>query len=417
MRKLAIAVALSTTVLAGPALARDGAWYVGGDFGAMIVEDTDLTFTPGSTATNTADVEVGYEFGFDGSVFVGYDLGAFRIEAEVSYKKAESEEVRTNIALPGQNTPGSARSSFIDTGGGDINVLSGMINATLDFGDEDGLSGFIGGGVGIARVEFNNLRAFANQGAFIDDSDTRFAWQVVAGIRQAISPNVDLTLRYRFFNVDNLELGGFGGRTVDADLRTHSLLGGITFNFGGRVAPPVCEAPNFLNEAGVCVPPPPVVRTCPAGTRLNPATDACEAIEVPVRYTDCPGGTRVVEGQACPVIPVGPWIVYFGWDEDTLTDDARATLNQVAETYRRTGTAQVVLAGHADRSGSAGYNVGLSQRRANNVRDYLAANGVSGGAITTQAFGESRPAVDTADGVREPQNRRVEITFGPGSGW
>ena len=417
MRKLAIAVALSTTVLAGPALARDGAWYVGGDFGAMIVEDTDLSFTPGTTANNSTEATLDWDLGFDGAAFVGYDLGAFRIEAEVSYKKANLDEITSGISLPGQINPGTARASQLIAGGGDVNVLSFMVNGMLDFGDEDGLSGFVGGGAGIARVEYNNLRAFSNLGAFTDDSDTRFAWQVVAGIRQAISPNIDLTLRYRFFNVYNLETAGFGGRVVDSDLRSHSLLGGITFNFGAPVPPPVCEAPNFLNEAGVCVPPPVVVRTCPAGTRLNPATDACEAIEVPVRYTDCPGGTRVVEGQACPVIPVGPWIVYFGWDEDTLTDDARATLNQVAETYRRTGTAQVVLAGHADRSGSAGYNVGLSQRRANNVRDYLAANGVSGGAITTQAFGESRPAVDTADGVREPQNRRVEITFGPGSGW
>nr|MDP9415782.1 flagellar motor protein MotB [Pseudomonadota bacterium] len=42
--------------------------------------------------------------------------------------------------------------------------------------------------------------------------------------------------------------------------------------------------------------------------------------------------------------------------------------------------------------------------------------GVPDGAITTEAFGESRPLVETADGVREPQNRRVEITFGPGAG-
>ncbi len=48
---------------------------------------------------------------------------------------------------------------------------------------------------------------------------------------------------------------------------------------------------------------------------------------------------------------------------------------------------------------------------------YLAGRGVPDGSITTEAFGESRPLVDTADGVREPQNRRVEITFGPGSGW
>ena len=47
---------------------------------------------------------------------------------------------------------------------------------------------------------------------------------------------------------------------------------------------------------------------------------------------------------------------------------------------------------------------------------YLAGRGIPDGAITTQAFGESRPLVETADGVREPQNRRVEITYGPGSG-
>ena len=75
-----------------------------------------------------------------------------------------------------------------------------------------------------------------------------------------------------------------------------------------------------------------------------------------------------------------------------------------------------MLAGHADRSGSASYNVGLSQRRADAVRAYLAGRGVPDGSISTSAFGEERPLVQTEDGVREPQNRRVEITFGPGSG-
>ena len=69
-----------------------------------------------------------------------------------------------------------------------------------------------------------------------------------------------------------------------------------------------------------------------------------------------------------------------------------------------------------DRSGPADYNVGLSQRRANNTRAYLAGHGIPDGVMTTEAFGESRPLVETADGVREPQNRRVEVTFGPGSG-
>lgn len=413
MRKLAIAVALSTTVLAGPALARDGAWYVGGEFGAMIVEDSEAAFTPGNLANSTSTIQIGFDEGFDGGLFVGYDFGAFRIEAEVAYKQADVEELITNGISP----PGTIGTTGLFTGGnGDVSILSGMINGVLDFGDDDGLSGFIGGGAGMARVDINGVTAFTNTGLIIDDSDTRFAWQLFAGVRQALTRNIDIHLKYRFFNVDELEYVGFGGRAVEADLRTHSLLGGITFNFGMRDPIPDCIAPNYIDANGVCVAPI-QPRVCPPGTRLNPATDTCEAIPVEPRYRDCPDGTRVLESQQCPAVTIAPAIVYFGWDEDTLTDRARDTLNGVAENYRRGGQTQVVLAGHADRSGSAGYNVGLSQRRANRVRDYLVSLGIPASAMTTQAFGETRPAVETADGVREPDNRRVEITFGPGSGW
>ena len=75
-----------------------------------------------------------------------------------------------------------------------------------------------------------------------------------------------------------------------------------------------------------------------------------------------------------------------------------------------------MLAGYADRAGSASYNVGLSQRRDSSVRSYLELRGIGSGSIASQAFGETNPRVQTADGVREPQNRRVEITYGPGSG-
>lgn len=413
MRKLAIAVALSTTVLAGPALARDGAWYVGGEFGAMITEDTDTTFTPGLGAGTTGTINIGFTEGFDGGGFVGYDFGAFRVEAEVAYKQADVEDLLTNgITVPGDN--GTTR---IYTGGnGSVSILSGMINGLLDFGDEDGLSGFVGGGVGVARVDVNNITAFTNTGAILDDSDTRFAWQLVAGVRQALSRTVDIHLKYRFFNVDELEFTGFGGRAVQADIRTHSLLGGITFNFGVPTPPPACDAPNYLDANGVCTPPAPDPIICPPNTRLN-AMNQCEAIPLPPVYKDCPDGSRVLESQNCPVVALPPAIVYFGWDEDTLTDRARQTLDGVIANYRAGGSPAVVLAGHADRSGAASYNVGLSQRRANRVRDYLTAGGIGGGSMTTQAFGETRPAVDTADGVREPDNRRVEITYGPGSGW
>ncbi|MGB3165370.1 MAG: OmpA family protein, partial [Alteraurantiacibacter sp.] len=62
------------------------------------------------------------------------------------------------------------------------------------------------------------------------------------------------------------------------------------------------------------------------------------------------------------------------------------------------------------------YNVGLSQRRNAAVRDYLTGRGIPAARISSEAFGESRPRVATGDGVRELQNRRVEVMYGPGSG-
>ena len=75
-----------------------------------------------------------------------------------------------------------------------------------------------------------------------------------------------------------------------------------------------------------------------------------------------------------------------------------------------------MLAGHADRSGPQTYNVGLSERRNAAVQSYLSGRGIPAARISSEAFGESMPRVATADGVRELQNRRVEVTYGPGSG-
>jgi OOP family OmpA-OmpF porin len=112
----------------------------------------------------------------------------------------------------------------------------------------------------------------------------------------------------------------------------------------------------------------------------------------------------------------GPYIVFFDWDKSDITPEAASILDNAISNYANCQNTQVMLAGHADRSGSASYNVGLSQRRADSVKAYLSGRGISDGVISTEAFGESRPRVETADGVRELQNRRVEIMYGPGSG-
>ena len=113
----------------------------------------------------------------------------------------------------------------------------------------------------------------------------------------------------------------------------------------------------------------------------------------------------------------GPFMVFFDPNSDKLVPQTQAILDNAATAYSTCGQAQVQIAGHTDRAGSDPQNVELSKRIAANVRTYLVRRGIPDGVITTEAFGESRPLVDTPDGENEPQNRRAEITFGPGSGW
>jgi outer membrane protein OmpA-like peptidoglycan-associated protein len=112
----------------------------------------------------------------------------------------------------------------------------------------------------------------------------------------------------------------------------------------------------------------------------------------------------------------GPYIVFFDWDKSNITPEAATILDSAISAYGNCDRVPIMLAGYTDRSGTVKYNLGLSARRNDSVRAYLTAHGIPDGAITSQAFGEANPRVPTADGVRELQNRRVEITYGPGSG-
>jgi OmpA-OmpF porin, OOP family len=375
MRKLAIGLALASTALASPSMARDGQWYVGVDGGAMIAEDLNLNIGAAPIAA-TADTDTGYDFGG----VVGYDFGGFRLESEVGYREADLTAFSSSVAaIPAGAGPGLATSGVKATNG-DANALSFMVNGMLDFGDDDGLQGFVGGGVGVARVDVQQIFAAPS---WLDDSDTGLAWQAIAGIRAPISDSWDVGLKYRFFNASKVDLIDRLGRDVKTRFRSHSLMGSIVYNFGGEPAPePIVEPP------------------------VRPADPLPEPPRPPEPQPEPP---RVV-------CNTGPYIVFFDWDKANIRPDAASVLDNAVAQYGNCGNARVMLAGHADKSGSNSYNVGLSQRRNTNVRGYLESKGITGGAISTEAFGETAPLVQTADGVREPQNRRVEVSYGPGSG-
>ncbi|WP_420146063.1 outer membrane protein, partial [Sphingobium sp.] len=179
MRKLALAAALATSALATPALARDNSWYVGVDAGVLLVEDQDLTFPNATAPRNAAVPSIDYHKGYDFDANIGYDFGGFRLEAEAAYKRAKIDLDQVGF-------------------GGAASALSFMLNGLLDFGPDDGLQGFVGGGVGVSRGKLAS--------DIVNDSDTGFAWQAIAGVRYPVTNNVDVSLKYRFFNQDDIKV-------------------------------------------------------------------------------------------------------------------------------------------------------------------------------------------------------------------
>jgi hypothetical protein len=102
-------------------------------------------------------------------------------------------------------------------------------------------------------------------------------------------------------------------------------------------------------------------------------------------------------------------MVFFDWDSIKLSDTSLNVLSQAVTAFRNMQGARITATGHTDTSGSPQYNMALSLRRANAVKAELVRQGVPAAAINTVGVGEEGLLVQTGDGVREPQNRRVEI--------
>jgi outer membrane protein OmpA-like peptidoglycan-associated protein len=114
-----------------------------------------------------------------------------------------------------------------------------------------------------------------------------------------------------------------------------------------------------------------------------------------------PPATRSVEHQSG---------VFFDWDQATLTPDGRRVVEAIAKQASADPASQIALVGKADLSGTEAYNLRLSQRRADTVRNQLVAQGIDPNRIQTRWVGDREPPVPTARGVREARNRVVEMT-------
>jgi outer membrane protein OmpA-like peptidoglycan-associated protein len=117
-----------------------------------------------------------------------------------------------------------------------------------------------------------------------------------------------------------------------------------------------------------------------------------------------------------PVAQAGPasdYTAYFGLDSWTLTGEGLTALQNAVNIARSGGQSHIAIVGHTDTSGSAPYNQKLSVRRADVVKEAMVDMGARREAIQTSGVGENDLAVQTADNVQEPKNRRAVVTLSP----
>lgn len=355
-----LATALLATPVAAVAQPISGL-YIGAGVGADLPQNTRgsqvLPSLPGA-----GHLRLEQNVGAMGVGSLGYALGdGWRFEIQGDFDRNGIDKL--------------ARTPFPASASGNLRHYGVMANALFDM--DIGLPWlypYIGGGAGYQWTNVNGLSVNQRGGPFhlgVDGTSGGFAWQAIAGLSFPIPgvPGLSVTTEYRFMQIlgglkfDGNETSAAGAAPVRAQLKLgsqydHALLVGVRYAFD--VIPP---AP----------PPVPAAQEAPA-----PA-------------------------------PARSYLVFFDWDKATLSGRARQIVREAAQNATRVQYTRIDVNGHTDTSGTPQYNMALSMRRATAVEAELVRNGVPANAISIRGYGETHLLVPTADGVREPQNRRVEI--------
>jgi opacity protein-like surface antigen len=270
MRKFLLAAA-AVSAIATPAMARDGSPYVGIEAGALFARDLnfDLVYDDGEVIYDGV-FGIDHKTGTDIDLIGGYDFGMFRLELELGRKRASHDEYTFSDAEVAGAVDGDGRTR----------VFSIMGNALADFGSDDGLGFYVGGGVGTAKTKLTFNDTDVGQ---LSVKDSSLAWQLLAGVRYAVSPNVDVGLKYRYFRTKFDDNPGEGFDDISGKFRSHSLLASLIFNFGA--------------PAEVIAPPPPPPEPAPY---VEPAPAPAPATQT------CPDGTVIAMDAVCPAPPPPP---------------------------------------------------------------------------------------------------------------
>jgi outer membrane protein OmpA-like peptidoglycan-associated protein/outer membrane protein W len=329
-----------------------------------------------SDASELLGAGVGFGYGLDNGL---------RFEGAVGYRGGDLD-VSDTI---GGTAPGTTVNPD-----GTAAIMDVMINGIYDFNKDGTIRPYIGAGVGGTRIRAKasnrTVGAAPNLSATNGFTDTAagLAWQGLAGIGFKLSDRLTLDLGYKYFTAEELEFDGkHTGPDYTVDYTDHTATIGLRYAFG------------------VTPPPPPEVKPEPEPQpepQPEPEPPAPQPPEEPAEPV----------AQQCSALNQ-QFVVYFEWDRSDLTSQASAVIDQaVANIAAGTGCAagSVTIVGHTDTSGAPAYNEALSVRRADVVAAALSAAGITA-TIDKSGKGETALAKATNDGVREPLNRRSEVTI------
>jgi OmpA-OmpF porin, OOP family len=359
-----------------------GAFYFGPEGGWTHLTSQNPSVTVqgprGYVVGNQVDRQVNFNSGFNAGARLGYMWGPWRFEGEYSYRN-------NDVSNSGTGAVGRNGSAFVESNGSaHSNAI--MANVLYDFTFGWPVTPHIGGGIGAVDV----VRSFGGSGTATGPngntvsfttttpsvSSWQFGYQAIAGLRYLINPALALDIDYRY-----LATAGSGGTTSGSAFAQNSTLAQTTCCFVTKVGNVKYGTQNIVASLTMMFGAPPPAAPPPA----PPAPP--------------------------PPPPHQVYLVFFDWDKYNITPEGMQILQAAAAHWKAGGAVQIQVTGYTDLSGSAGYNQRLSERRANAVAVALESMGVPRAEMIVAGRGMNDPRVPTPLGVREPQNRRVEIVF------
>jgi outer membrane protein OmpA-like peptidoglycan-associated protein len=353
---------LATAILAAPFAASAqpiSGLYVNGNAGFDLLQNVEVTPIGPGFGPGYKRIQPGA--GFTGIGAVGWAFGnGLRLELQGDY-------IQNNIRhFNGTPFPTAATNNLQTYG------VMGNAVFDLDIGMPF-LYPYLGLGAGYQFTHLNKFSAAEPGGGFAvasNDTTGSFAAQVIAGLSFPVPnvPGLSVTTEYRFMDI----------------------LGGEKFSS-------VVSSPEG---------------TAPATLKLHNQFHNQFLVGVRYAFNVPPPPSPAAAPEAAPTpAPARSYLVFFDWDKATLTERARQIVRAAAESSTHVQYTRIEVNGYTDTSGTPKYNQGLSVRRANAVAAELVKDGVPKTIISIQGFGDTRLLVPTGPGVREPQNRRVEIVI------